>query len=859
MALSSPGIGSNLDINSIIKQLMSVESQPLVKLASKEASFQAKLSAYGSVSGALGAFQTALSGLSTPTKFQALTANSGDAALMTASATSNAVAGNYDVQVTHLAQAQTLATSGKTTTTDVIGSGTLTFQFGTISLAGSTLSNAVAVGGIPAGSLTINGTTIVTSSATTSAKALATQINLSKSATGVTATAQTTTTGSLGAFTVTSGAATYKLDVGGVNIITDGAIGTDGAAIDTRLVDATVAANLAAAGINFSGSAAAGTLAFTRADGSNVDVQESGAGAAGGFTTSIGIGTTRTFTGAVYLSPGNATIGGTDPTLAGFTAGSMPDNGIYTGTAFTQDAAQATGSVTIDSTNNSLQGIRDAINAAKLGVTATIVSDGSASPYHLVLTSDKTGETSSMKITVSGDAALQDLLAYDPADPAGQNLTESSAAKNTTLSVNGIAISSTTRTVNEAIQGVTLTLSKTGSTTLSVARDTASVTAAVNGFVKAYNDINKTLVGLTAYNASTKQGGLLIGDATIRSVQTGLRRIMTSSIAELSGNVKTLSDVGVAFQKDGTVAVDSAKLQNAITNNFSDIAAIFASIGTSTDSLTSFLSSTTATKAGNYAVNLTQVGTQGNLVGNLDLNTGSTVIAASTSLNVTLDGETASVALTAGSYTAAQIAAMIQSAINGTSAFSTLGSTVKASIDGNGYLSILSERYGSTSELSITSGTGTTADTLFGAGPTSTTGVDVAGTIGGVTATGSGQKLTGAAGSLSEGLALLMTGSASGDRGTLTFTRGYADQLGTLVETFLGSSGLISARTDGISSSIKDIGKTRDAIGERLIAVEKRYRAQFTALDLAISSMTKTSDFLTQQLSNLPGSGGGNN
>ena len=105
-------------------------------------------------------------------------------------------------------------------------------------------------------------------------------------------------------------------------------------------------------------------------------------------------------------------------------------NGVYTGASFAENPDQPSGSITIDSSNNSLQGIRDAINKAGLGVTATIVADGSAEPNRLVLTSDKTGAASSMKITVDGDAALQNLLGYDPADGGAQKLSQTSAAQN---------------------------------------------------------------------------------------------------------------------------------------------------------------------------------------------------------------------------------------------------------------------------------------------------------------------------------------------------------------------------------------------------------------------------------------------
>lgn len=668
MAISSPGIGSNLDINGIIGKLMQVESQPLTTLARKEASYQAKLSAFGNLNGALASFQTAVASLNSPAMFQSLNATVADSTIFTAVATSQAVAGTYSINVTQLAQAQTISSAGQADVTAAIGGGTattLSFQFGTIS--GGTLTN-----------------------------------------------------------------------------------------------------------------------------------------------------------------------------------------GVYTGATFAQDPGQPTGTVTLDGSNNSLQGIRDAVNAANIGVTATIVSDGGAVPNHLVFTSSKTGAPSSMKISVSGDASINSLLAYDPA--ATQNMTQSSAAQSAALTVNGIAVSSASNTVSDAIQGVTLNLAKIGASNLTVARNTASVENGVNAFVKAYNDFNTALKNLTGYDAATKQGGPLLGDSTARNIQAQVRKMLSTALTGVDGSLTTLSQIGVSFQKDGALALDAAKLKTALTNNFDDIGKLFASMGSATDSLVSFSSSTSATQAGSYPLNVTALSTRGILTGNQNLNAASTVIAANTTLNVTVDGTSATVALTAGTYTAAQLATLVQSAINGSSALSAAGSSVTASIDASGFLNVQSSRYGSASNISITSGTGTSASALTGTVSAGSAGVDVAGTIDGVAATGSGQYLNGATGSSTEGLKLQITGGALGARGNVSFSNGYAAQLNKLVDSFLGSSGLVSGRTEGLNRSIQDVDKTRTIMNSRLMDIEKRYRAQFTALDTLISSMTTTSNFLSQQLASLPGS-----
>ncbi len=216
-----------------------------------------------------------------------------------------------------------------------------------------------------------------------------------------------------------------------------------------------------------------------------------------------------------------------------------------------------------------------------------------------------------------------------------------------------------------------------------------------------------------------------------------------------------------------------------------------------------------------------------------------------------LNGVTASITLTQKTYgSAAELAAEVQSKINGTAAFSTAGSAV-AVTESAGLLSIVSNKYGSASSAAITGGNGQANLNFVTTGPSVLTGLDVAGTINGLPATGNGQVLTSSTGSNSAGLALTVAGGALGARGTVNYSQGYAFQFEQLTSSILGTTGSLLARTDGLSASIKGLTKTQQALTARLDVVEKRYRAQFSALDLTISKMNTTSTFLSQQLANL--------
>lgn len=888
MAISSPGIGSGLQVNDIISKLMVAESTPLTQFDKKSASYLGQVSAFGNLSSALGAFQSSLSGLTSLNGFQTMSSAPGDASIFTATSTSSATPGSYRVNISQIAQAQTLASGGFKSTTATIGLGartTINFSLGTAAggsfgLTGGALGASLHTGGLTPGALSINNTAIATDGTTRSARLLADAINAKSSTTGVSAKAAPTVTnaalfGAAGASSfgdvATGAGATYSLSVGGVEIALQGegvaaGAGVTAAAIDTALTGNTATARaLADANITYTGSAADGTLQFTNADGSNIAIAEAVSGPVTGGLGNSGaanIGSSTTAVGSISLvsadgSPIN--VGGTNPAGAGLTPGI---GGAYLGATFTPDSDRTSGNIVIDSSNNSLAGIRDAINKGNFGVTASIVSDGStgtgATPNRLILTSTATGQNSTMKITLAGsggdpaDPDLAALLAYDPA--GAQNLSQKAAASNTKATVNGIDVTSSSTSIGGAITGVTINAVKVGSSTLTVSKDTSSLTSSVNGFVKAYNELTTQMSALGGYNPETKVGGPLLGDPTLRTLQSSIRAQLSSTLTGLQGTkLSNLSQIGIAFQKDGTLALDSAKLQRAIDNNYNDIAGLFAAVGRSTDPDVTFVSSGTKTRAGDYALDITQLATRGVLQGSAALPP-ETTIAAGTTWTVTLNdtvpanlANTQTVSIPAGTYNPSQLATMLQSSINGVKEFSAAGATVSATVGDDGRLKLESTRYGSKSNITLADATGSAVADLFGAGAP-VKGVDVAGTIGGFTATGDGQTLTGAPGAAVEGLKLTVAGNTTGPRGTFGFSQGYAYQLNTLAAGYLGSGGAISSRTTGLNKTVADITKQRDAFSARLVDIEARYRKQYSALDTMIASMNTTTSFLTQQL-----------
>jgi flagellar hook-associated protein 2 len=235
------------------------------------------------------------------------------------------------------------------------------------------------------------------------------------------------------------------------------------------------------------------------------------------------------------------------------------------------------GQVIVDvAATDTLQTLRDKINAAGAGVTASIVTDSSGA--RLSLRSANTGAENAFRIQAndtgdsnSTDAAGLSRFAFDPPNmpaPDPQNPTASmvlkQSAANAEATVNGIQVSSASNDLGTVVEGLTLRLHKqtAADVDISVTKDREGVKKAIQDFATAYNELTKTIADQTRYDPTTKAAGALQGDSTA----TGLLRQMRSLVNTASGASGTfprLSNLGLEIQRDGTLSVDSAKLDAA--------------------------------------------------------------------------------------------------------------------------------------------------------------------------------------------------------------------------------------------------------------------------------------------------------
>lgn len=265
----------------------------------------------------------------------------------------------------------------------------------------------------------------------------------------------------------------------------------------------------------------------------------------------------------------------------------LADRTTAIGTGGTLNITTADGKThTLDLTgqDTSLDGLVKAINAsADIGVSATIVNDGGASPYRLLLTSRATGtQAAATQIDVTGNSNLQAFLGTSITTGASGSTSSNPAiqvqgAQDASLSVNGIAITSQTNTVSNVIDGVTLTLNKTtaSATSLSLSRNNDVAKKAITNFVSAYNTLQSTVKSLTAYDVDSRASSALTGDSVARSVQTRMQGALSGAIDSTTGT--TLASIGVTTDPStGQLQIDQTKLDKALSDNMNGVKSLFA-------------------------------------------------------------------------------------------------------------------------------------------------------------------------------------------------------------------------------------------------------------------------------------------
>lgn len=251
--------------------------------------------------------------------------------------------------------------------------------------------------------------------------------------------------------------------------------------------------------------------------------------------------------------------------------------------------------LTIDDTNKSLAGIRDAINNApgntKVKASIMTVSDGNGGTTNkLVLAAKDTGAKSQIAVTVTDsdgnntDNAGLSQLYYSKADTTNSRFTEVSAARDAKITVDGFEMTSASNVFTEAIPGVTITAVKpvadpanppAEGTPLAVTMDKDTIKGTLKKFVDAYNAYAFTYNSLTSYDKEKDVAGPLLGNSSVGLLAGKIRTGLMNPVSSAASDMNTLSSIGITTQADGTLKIDDAKLDKALSTRSGDVAKLF--------------------------------------------------------------------------------------------------------------------------------------------------------------------------------------------------------------------------------------------------------------------------------------------
>ncbi len=470
----------------------------------------------------------------------------------------------------------------------------------------------------------------------------------------------------------------------------------------------------------------------------------------------------------------------------------------------------------VDVGSGSLSDVVAGINASSAGLRAAAVQTGPGQ-YRLQVTSAASGAASSF--------SLDGLIGF-----SGTNVLTQGADAQITVGTDvntQYTATSSSNTFDKLLPGLSFTVSRLESgVTVSSKVDGSSVAGDIQAMVTTANSLLSSISTNTAWNATKKSGGPLVGDASVRSLQ---QRVLTL--------VSGAGAPGVSVTRDGTLSFDSTAFTTAFAKDPAGVAAKFGATGafsaaSGVTGAVRYASATSTTRAGTYAVGVTQAAAREQW--DLDATNG----LAGTTISITRGSTTSS--YTVG---ATDTLDTIAAALSSNAASSGLG--LSASVGGSGLL-LTAGSVGAAAAFSV-SVDSVTQNRL-------TAGVDVAGTIDGQAATGSGSLLSlanGTGGAVGLVLDSSVTDSdvtaSSGAVGSFTYKPGLAQQLTQLVsrETTSGTGILATAKT-GRDARVTDLQKQIDAWDTRLSAYRATLQTQFTAMETAISSLKSQTSALTQ-------------
>jgi flagellar hook-associated protein 2 len=522
--------------------------------------------------------------------------------------------------------------------------------------------------------------------------------------------------------------------------------------------------------------------------------------------------------------------------------------GVQVGDTFTISGKRGDGSAvnltyTVGS-GDTAQTLLDRINNTTDGFGAG-TRPGSATMVNgkIVVTDGTAGDSQLAFSLVSNNQSGASLSVGLSTTPVAGRQRQVVAGSDAQVRVDGVLMTRGSNSISDAISGVSLNLqqAEVGSTFgVTIARDVNGIISTMQTFASAYNSLRSFVATATAAD------GALAYSGTLKSSMDQLKAQLLTPQGGLSGTSFVRAAVaGVALSKTGDLTVDTTMLTRSLNSNLSDVQRLFGSGGQATDGQVQFLINSAKTQSGSYAVNITQAATQATIAGTGF--TGSYATGATPDTMTITDAyssKTGNISLANGDSIDTVVTKL-------NSLFSSQGMSLEATKSGNN-LVLSGKSYGSSASFTVAYTGGGTTQLGLAAGTYA--GTDVQGTIGGLTATGRGQVLTGATGGATDGLALQYTGATARAAGTLAFTLGVGGGMQRVSDGMTKSGGFIQGVTDSLSTSM---GTLANRITDTQARLDRRHAAlviQFSKMEQAMSTLQAQGSRLSSFVSSMSNS-----
>lgn len=822
----SYGLVSGINTQQVIAAELQPFQIPVNNLTSEQSTISSNVNDYQQINSDLLALQTAANTLALPSGWNSRSATSSDTAVATATAAAGTPVGSVQFTVTQLASANTIVSSGSVSSTSQV----VTSNPGLLISEGANqlgFASLAAGSGVALGSHTFS----------------VTQASQAASLTG------TSTPGASGsATTITSSNNTLDVTVNGTAYALSLAASPSGGYSSSALLAAvnTAISSAGASGVLQAGYDSAGQLVLSTVDqGSSQSLAVTGGTALG----TLGLSTAST-TGVDAI----VNVDGTANTISSVTPGaaltlSGPSGATYTATlvgsgsqAYVNSSLISVASINatdVSTGSGSLADVVANINAAGTGVTASAVQT-SAGSYVLQMSSSQTG--------TNGD------LSVDPnafSSSTLGSLRTAVAGANAELQVggsSGYTVSSQTNTFSGLLPGLSVTAQQVSSTpvTVTVGNDASAAASSVGTLVSDANTVLSDLQKYAGYNEATKQGGPLMGSAILQGLTNSILSAVASTIG--TSSLGSAANVGITIS-NGQLSFDQKTFEAAFNANPAKVQSVFtqgASFSPSSQSYSGQVSlsyASATTQPGTYAVDVSHSATQASDLG-ATLSGGA--VSAAETLTIGVGSASATYTTTSG-----QSLASIAAGLN--SAFAAQGISLSAQVLGGTQLQLVSAGYGSATSFNVST-TNTASGTLGLTGGTSSAtfyGTDVAGTINGVAATGSGQFLSAPTSDPTlAGLSVQVTASgitSSTNLGSLTYTPGLAQVLATVANS------MANPVTGAITQTVQSLQNQSAALTPQIQMYQNILSQEQQMLTNKYAKMESTLGTLKNQSSALAG------